>query len=442
MDVDVVVIGAGAAGLAAARCLGRSGLRAAVLEARHRIGGRVLSQPAVRSALPAELGAEFIHGRAPEAMSLLRDAGIAAIDTTGESWRYVRGALVRDDDDEGFHAEVDLFERSRALPEDESVERYLQRFAGDASMHETLEGARSFVEGFDAADPAIASVKAIADEWGSGVDSTSARPLGGYPPLFERLRADCVEAGVTITLATVVQRIAWRRGAVTLDARGPSGEPLSVDARAAVVTLPVGVLRAAAGEAGAVAFDPPLPPEKERALRSLEMGQAVKVVVWFRTPFWTEVAGGRYRDAAFFRGSGEPFGAYWTQYPVRGESVSAWAGGPRGAALGGCTESELIARARDGFGALFGDVALARREFAGAAAHNWAGDPFARGAYSYVAVGGGAARDVLGAPLGETVFFAGEATSSDGQGGTVNGALSTGERAAREATAALAAQRV
>jgi monoamine oxidase len=62
--------------------------------------------------------------------------------------------------------------------------------------------------------------------------------------------------------------------------------------------------------------------------------------------------------------------------------------------------------------------------------HDWSADPFSCGAYSYVTVGGGEARATLGAPLEQTLFFAGEATSTDGQGGTVNGAIETGERAA------------
>jgi monoamine oxidase len=88
---------------------------------------------------------------------------------------------------------------------------------------------------------------------------------------------------------------------------------------------------------------------------------------------------------------------------------------------------------------LFGEPALAREEFEGGMMHDWGRDPFARGAYSYVAVGGGDARAALAAPVDDTLFFAGEATSNDGQGGTVNGALETGERAAREAAIALGA---
>lgn len=92
MDADAIVIGAGAAGLAAAQSLSARSLRVMIVEARDRVGGRVLSQPFGRAAVPAELGAEFIHGPAEETMSLLRDAGTAAIDSAGESWTCATAA--------------------------------------------------------------------------------------------------------------------------------------------------------------------------------------------------------------------------------------------------------------------------------------------------------------------------------------------------------------
>ena len=86
MDADAIVIGGGAAGLSAARSLARRSLRVIVLEARERVGGRVWSRPVPRTATPAELGAEFIHGRAPRTMALLREAGMTAIPTGGSTW--------------------------------------------------------------------------------------------------------------------------------------------------------------------------------------------------------------------------------------------------------------------------------------------------------------------------------------------------------------------
>jgi monoamine oxidase len=437
MDADAIVIGAGAAGLAAARSLAGRSLRVMLLEARDRTGGRVWSLPSARATLSVELGAEFIHGPAPETRALLRDVGTAAIDTGGDSWMPCDdGGLQPGDDD--MIAAAGIFEGTRALAADESVDRFLQRFTDDEAMRATVRSARAFVEGFEAADPALASAQAIASEWRSGVDFQTARPLGGYRAMFDHLRAACTAAGVVTCLSTAVRRVAWRRGAVTVDVTSAGGESRTIRARAAIVTLPVGVLRHA-GDETAVAFDPELPPAKRAALGSLEMGHAHRVALWFRTAFWEEIRAGRYRDAAFFRSAGPPFAVYWTQVPVRTELIVAWAGGPNATALGEASQEELIGLALDGFGNLFGEPALARKEFDGGVMHDWGHDPLARGAYSYVTVGGRDARAGLAAPVDETLFFAGEATSNDGQGGTVNGALETGERAAREAAAALGA---
>jgi monoamine oxidase len=434
VDADLIVVGAGAAGLAAARSLARHSVRVQLVEARDRIGGRVFSYPIAGIPTPAELGAEFIHGSAAQTRALLREAGSAAIDMGGEAWSRERGELARDD--KRFFEAAGIFEAALSLPNDESVDGFLQRFATDPQRREIASSAREFVEGFEAADPGLASVRAIAEEIGTGVDSTSARPLGGYAPIFHQLRNDCAAAGVELHLSTVVRRIVWGPNGVAIDVLDSRGAVRTLEARAAILTLPVGVLRHR-GDECEIVFEPELPHPKRKALASIEMGHVVKVALWFRTAFWEAIDDGRYRDGAFFYVEGEPIPTYWTQLPVRSELAAAWVGGPRAVALANRSPAELVGAALDGFGALFNARDLARREFEDGTMHDWSNDRFARGAYSYVAVNGGDARARLAAPLANALFFAGEATSSDGQGGTVNGALETGERAAAEAAAAL-----
>ena len=160
-----------------------------------------------------------------------------------------------------------------------------------------------------------------------------------------------------------MRRIAWRRGEVRVDVTG-GGASRTLRARAAIVTLPVGVLRHS-GDETAVAFEPDLPAAKRDALRFIEMGLAVKVMLRFRSAFWERISGGRYRDAGFFRCPGRPFTAFWTQLPVRSELICAWAGGPRAIALGVAPPAELIERALEDFGLVLGEPALARAEFEG-----------------------------------------------------------------------------
>lgn len=432
MDADAIVIGAGAAGLAAARSLAARSLRVVVVEARNRVGGRAWSHRLARGAVAAELGAEFIHGPAPETMALLREAGRAAVDTGGEFWERGDDGALQPRDGFGF---TPIFEAARSLPADQTVDEFLGRYGNAASRREIAD-ARAFVEGFDAADPAIASVRAIANELHSGVDSVSARPLGGYHALFDCLHNACVTAGVAIHLSSVVSKIAHHPGSVHVSVRSSWGTSRVFTAKAAIVTLPVGVLRQR-GDDTEVVFEPHLPPEKQVALSRIEMGHVVRVALWFRSAFWERVENGRYRYAGFFRDPGQPFPTYWTQLPVRGELLVAWAGGPKAAALHDVTQAQRIALALEGCGALFGAPELTGEEFEAAVTHDWMRDPFARGAYSYVLVNGESARETLAAPIDDTVFFAGEATSDDGQGGTVNGALQSGERAARQVAASL-----
>jgi monoamine oxidase len=430
MDTDIVVVGAGAAGLAAALALAQRSVRVIVLDGRDRIGGRVLWQTVGSVDVPAELGAEFIHGEAPETSALMREAGLTSVSTTDVSWTCRANGVLEPADDGIDPGEI--FESVRSLTADESVDAFLRRFEDDPNMRDQARRARIFVEGFEAADPALASARAIADELRSGVDSTSARPVQSYAPLFEHLAARCASAGVDVRLGTAVERIAWERGKVTVAANGANGDVSTLRAKCTIVTVPAGVLQQRE-HATRLSFVPPLPQEKQTALHGLEMGHVVRVVLAFRTPFWEQLAAGRYRDAGFFRCEGGAFHAFWTQMPLRSRAIVAWAGGPGATAMNALTVQERIDRARDEFGAMFGERDLARREFEAGATHDWSTDPFACGAYSYVTTDAGNARAVLGVPIDGTLFFAGEATSADGQGGTVSGAFATGMRAAREA---------
>jgi monoamine oxidase len=121
----------------------------------------------------------------------------------------------------------------------------------------------------------------------------------------------------------------------------------------------------------------------------------------------------------------------WSAIPRRAPLLQAWAGGPRADALRTATRPELVRIALDTVEALFGKGVDAASQLDGAYGHDWQRDPFSRGAYSYVGVGGGSAREELAAPVEDALFFAGEATDPE-EPATVTGALQSGERAARE----------
>ena len=406
-----------------------------IFEARERIGGRIETVPGPDGHAPAELGAEFIHGAAPLTRALLREAGLSERPRGDRSWMLREGTLLPND---GFEDPTRLLASAADSDPDVTIDRFLEPFAADRKTAQLAAIARQFVEGFDAADPAIASAKSIGLELASGTDSSSDRPEGGYGRLVEHL-LNLLHGSVEVITSARVLGVAWHPKPVTLQLSGRAPVPTSTfAARKAIVTVPAGVLRST-GHSGMV-FSPTLPAEKAQALAHIETGAVVKVSLWFRTAFWTELEDGRYRDAAFFRSDRAPFPTFWTLYPENSPLVVAWVGGPEAARLSQTPAADVVASAVDGFGALFGRVELARSMLRATSYTDWQSDPNAMGAYSYLRVGAGDAREALAAPVDNVLFFAGEATASHGEGGTVEGALESGERAAREALASLKAE--
>jgi monoamine oxidase len=223
--------------------------------------------------------------------------------------------------------------------------------------------------------------------------------------------------------------VKWSKGSVEIRTRGGA----VVRARRAVVTLPLGVLRE-----GSVAFDPPLP-GKADAVARLEVGPVVRAVLRFREPFWETAAfptvprGQTLEDLSFLHGPTEVFPTWWTQLPMRVPLLVGWSGGPAAERLAGQTDAQVLAAALAALARMLGvsEAYLSERLVVSHAA-DWQADPFARGAYSYVPVGGLDAMQRLAEPINDALFFAGEATHHEGQSGTVSGAIATGYRAARE----------
>ena len=401
VQADVLVVGAGAAGLAAADALARAGRSVLVLEARDRIGGRCLTHRLPGVPVPVELGAEFIHGRPAATLSLLKRANIPAID----SIRTQRIALDGKLQDVNIFAQAQRVARRAPKGRDLSFRVFLAR-QRLPKLTRTL--ATMMVQGFDAADPGRVSAREIVEEWSSGeIGMSQPRPQGGYGPLLEFL-----SRGITVQLQTEVREVRWKRGSVEL--RGTfRGESWSAWAPRAVITVPIGVL-------------PSLVREKRHALAKLESGPVVRVALAFRAAFWEKDHPG----VAFFHSPVAPFPTFWTPLPMHAPLLTCWAGGPKAARLTGSSERTLLKKALESVRSVIGLPEEPRAYLM----HDWQADPFARGAYSYVKVGGTGAREKLAEPLEETLFFAGEATDTE-QSGTVGGALASGLRAAREVLA-------
>lgn len=411
MDTDVVVIGAGVAGLAAAQALRAAGLDTLLIEARDRIGGRLWTLHPPGWPLPVELGAEFIHGEPEE----LRD--LAAEPATD---RHDRGAELAGTDR--------LFERMRAIAPplpDCSFEQFLHSCC-DFPVS-ALASARAFIEGFEAADPGRISVFSLnrerqaAAEDGAGDLAAPRRPQGGYAELLRRLPAP-------VKLGCVVERIRWRRGGVAVEAMRGS-EPIECRARRALITLPLGVLQARPH------LFAPLLPRKQAALAGLVMGGALRVTLRLQQALW-EQAGFPHLGFLFAEpGETGHFPVWWVG-PGDAAQTTGWAAGRHAWALAGNSPEHIRSRAvADLAAALALPVAKLESELVAAHCHDWQVDPFSLGAYSYARTGSADAFALLAAPVEGTLFFAGEATENSGRHATVHGALRSARRAVAEITA-------
>src|ERR1700726_696548 len=230
-----VVVGAGAAGLMAARELARAGKKVTILEARDRCGGRILPLPAAKFGYPAEGGAEFVHGEAPVTHGLLREAGLSLLPIEGTQWTVEDGKFSREESQDPREAE--LHKALQELKDDLTVAEFLRRHFAGTKYDRLRHSIERMVEGYDAADPERASTLALRDEWMDGGRSSQARIAGGYGALVEFLTAGCRDHGVAIHLGSVVSAIEADDGKGVV--RCANGDIRACDAVILTVPLPL-----------------------------------------------------------------------------------------------------------------------------------------------------------------------------------------------------------
>jgi monoamine oxidase len=427
MTERVVVIGAGAAGLAAARTLHDDGHEVVVLEARDRVGGRAFTSYEIAEH-PVELGAEYVHGQHVCTWEYIRRFGLGIVDIHNE----IRMRVFAD----GKLWDESFLQRPNALLAWKmpfAARAWMDGGGDDLSLAEAAERWPGFVDGeltremrafwstFVAQfhcgelDEVGAGGIAEATHEGDG-DQILFRITEGYSTLMRHLAE-----GLDVRTSMPVESVEWSGGGVTEIAAGER-----FDADRAVVTLPLAILKE-----GDVRFAPELPDDKRAAIDGLEFGAAAKIVLRFARPVWP--------DGMTFMITTTDAQNWWRS----GAGRSNEDGVLTALVCGHAVERLRTHRDPAAEGVRLLEQALGR-SVAGdlVSSHfvDWGADPWSKMGYSFVPPGGAGLRDALAVPVDDVLFFAGEATSRI-RPQTVHGAIETGLRAAREISSPAAVAR-
>jgi monoamine oxidase len=420
--LDTLIIGAGAAGIAAARHLYDAGQQILVLEARNRIGGRIWTDTQWAE-FPIELGAEFIHGERAVTHALVRAAGLTTLAAPRyPTLRWRDGGVARPRDqwppalrhliDGLFASHHHLAERWPALTDaDCSLADYLRGrgFTGNAIEMADVLLAQTCCASVETLSCADLARELCADH--AGLEETHL--CEGYAALLAWYSHD-----LPIRLNTPVHTIRWgAQGVTVLTTHGP------FQARKCVVTLPVSLL-----QQGVIRFDPPLRRAKEQAIQALRMEPATKLLYRFSEPLWDE-------ELLFMAHTGVA-ARWWTPGYGRPDAavITAYVTAARARQVDSLPEAQALALGLAELEQLLGlsdikKVCLAARRV------SWFNEPYTRGGYAHVPPHAATARPILAQPEGDQLFFAGEATVYESNPQTVHGAIESGWRAAGEVCA-------
>ncbi len=414
MKTDVLIIGAGAAGLMAMQELLQAGRSVCLLEAAALPGGRIATLHEAGFDGPVEQGAEFVHGKLPLTLSLLNKAGIHYTPVEGSMISVQQGQWKKNEPHDP-HWKMMMHQLAQ-LKTDMSISDFLDTWFAAEKYSRLRAAVQRFSEGFDLADTRKASALAALQEWGHE-EETQYRLPGGYGQLVAYLLEKCQVPGGTIAYNSQAAEIEYTHDGV----RVITTNRQEYTAATLIITASAGML-----QSGQIIFNPALDTRYAGAIAQLGFGQVIKILLQFNHPFWNAHEAG-----IGFLLSDEAIPTWWTQLPEETNLLTGWLGGPAAVNAAG-NESALLQSALKSLAGIFHTTAeKLQDQLQHYKICNWQQHRFAKGGYSYVTVESAAAKKILAHPVNGVIYFAGEAMHRGQSQGTVEAALQSGQHIAK-----------
>lgn len=422
-DGKVIVIGAGIAGMYAAHLLKSKNVNVQILEASATFGGRIRELVGFAD-FPIELGAEEIHGNKTDWYDFVTSTpGVQLVDVDDEDYYILDGQIKTEGqlsaDPDAVNAETFIEQATNYSGTDMTATQKLDQ---QGIPNRVRHFVNAQVGNEYGTDNNTISLKGITEEdqlWTAGNGNYGVKNRS-YKSILQEKLGDILNS---ITYNTQVKNINYSDNQIVLTDQNNTTHLCDK----LIITIPLGVLKA-----GDVTFNPGLPADKTDAIAKIGMGPGMKIILKFNTRFWQDDLGSLY-------GTGNVPEFWYTSFG-RGNNpvLTAFVMGEKAATLSNLSPQDAIQSVLAELNGFYGNNA-ATNAFADGIVMDWGKEPFVKGAYSFPIVGGGISkRQALANPMGDRLYFAGEATHFEGHSATAHGAFETGFRAVKQMLEAIA----
>ncbi len=399
-----------------ARVLAQAGKKVVVLEARDRIGGRIYPLSEADFGYEAAGGAEFIHGEAPVSKALAKEVGLTLYHP--QEWWSVRDGEPMPIERLSAHDPL-LESKLRALTEDISVAEFLRQNFPQEQHAALWDFVTRWTEGYDAADTEKASTFGLREEMLNEGSWLQMNIKEGYGPLIKFLKTEAEKHGAEFILNKIVTAIDYTGDKVKVS----TSDGLIYQTTQVILTVPLPILPE-------IQFAPAIPTQLAAAAK-IGYGGVIKLILKFKDKWWTGVREQVF-EKMFFMLSSEPVPTWWTQYPQERPILTGWLPGPEALEMSKKSDEDILALALESLSKIFTiGVDELKEQLTNYKILNWPKDPYARGVYSYATPWSAEAIAELQKPIANKVYLAGEAIYEGSEVGTVEAALTSGQRVAK-----------